>query len=260
MDSTKTIIVNQYSLASYYVELFFNDIKLSNATCFFTKRGDTRYLVTNWHVVSGKDSDTLQCLDKRAAIPNNLHVFLPNSDCIFDDNYVEIALYDEDSNPTWHNIKRNGRIVDIAIIPLNEDFDKFILDIEDAEEPFNENKSLSIADEIYVIGFPFGKIGGDLPIWKKASVASEPNVDLNDMPYYFADTATRSGMSGSPVVLYEKRPVVMVDNQKGKFSKYRTKFVGVYSGRIGAHTANKNDAQLGRVWKPEIIDEIIDTI
>ena len=42
MDSEETKIVNQYSLASYYVEVFFNDIKLSNATCFFTKRGEKR--------------------------------------------------------------------------------------------------------------------------------------------------------------------------------------------------------------------------
>lgn len=32
--------------------------------------------------------------------------------------------------------------------------------------------------------------------------------------------------------------------------------VGIYSGRIGANTENKNDAQLGRVWKVDIVDKI----
>ena len=92
---------------------------------------------------------------------------------------------------------------------------------------------------------------------KKASVASEPSLDLNDMPYYFADTATKPGMSGSPVVLYEKRPITLTESLHGKFSRHRTKIVGIYSGRIGANTENKNDAQLGRVWKVKMLDEII---
>lgn len=263
MDAKDTIIVNQYSLASYYVEVFFNEIKLSNATCFFTKRNGTRYLITNWHVVSGKDADTMQCLNKNAAIPNKFHIYLPqktdDNNANFDDEFIELDLYDMDGNPVWHDMKRNGQMIDIAVIPLKDNIDKYILDIEDAEEPFNENISLRIADEIYVIGFPFGRIGGMLPIWKKASVASEPSLDLNDMPYFFADTATRSGMSGSPVILYEKRPVVIAESLHGKFSKYRTKLVGIYSGRIGADTENKNDAQLGRVWKAEMLDKIIST-
>lgn len=261
MDSEDTKIVNQYSLASYYVEVFFNDIKLSNAICFFTKRGSKRYLITNWHVVSGKDADTLKCLDKNAAVPNKLHIYLPSKtnddDAFFDNNFVELDLYDNEENQVWYDMQKNGQMVDIAVIPLKEEIDKYILDIEDAEEPFNDNVSLNVADEIYIIGYPFGRIGGVLPIWKRASVASEPSFDLNDMPYYFADTATKSGMSGSPVVLYEKRPIIIAESLHGKFSQYRTKLVGVYSGRIGANTENKNDAQLGRVWKTKMIDEII---
>ena len=158
----------------------------------------------------------------------------------------------------WYDMKKENQIIDVAVIPMKTEMDKYILDIEDAEEPYNENVNLNIADEIYIIGFPFGRIGGVLPIWKKASVASEPGIDLNDMPYYFADTATKSGMSGSPVILYQRRPIIIAESMQGKFSRYRTKFVGIYSGRIGANTENKNDAQLGRVWKTEVIDKIID--
>lgn len=261
MESKDTILVNQYSLATYYVEMFFNDIKLSNATCFFTKRGEKRFLITNWHVVSGKDSDTLQCLDKNAAIPNKLRIYLPaksdDNDALFDDNFVELDLYDIEGNKVWYDMQKDGQMIDVAVIPIKCEIDKFILDIEDAEEPFNEYVNISIADEIYIIGFPFGRIGGILPIWKKASVASEPSLDLYGMPYYFADTATKAGMSGSPVILYQKRPVVLSESMNGKYSRHRTKFVGIYSGRIGANTENKNDAQLGRVWKAEVIDEII---
>nr|DAR07756.1 MAG TPA: hypothetical protein [Caudoviricetes sp.] len=39
--------------------------------------------------------------------------------------------------------------------------------------------------------------------------------------------------------------------------KKLSKFVGVYSGRIGADNETKGDAQLGRVWKPHVIQELI---
>lgn len=261
MFSKNTVIVNAYSLVSYYVEIYFNDTKLSNATCFFTKRGEKRYLISNWHVVSGKDADTLQCLDKNAAIPNKLRIYLPKETedgLVYDEDFVNIDLYDTEGFQCWYELKKGDKMVDVAVIPLKEELGKYVYCIEDAEQPFNENVSLNIADEIFIIGFPFGRIGGVLPIWKKASVASEPTLDLYDMPYYFADTATKPGMSGSPVVLYEKRPVVIAESLNGKFSDHKTKFMGIYSGRIGANTENKNDAQLGRVWKTETIDEMID--
>ncbi len=96
-----------------------------------------------------------------------------------------------------------------------------------------------------------------MPIWKRASVASEPEYDIDDMPYYFADTATRSGMSGSPVILYKDRAVTMINEKERLLSRHHTKLVGIYSGRIGANTGNRNDAQLGRVWKTRVIKDIL---
>ena len=54
----KIILVDTYSMASYYVDIYRNDICLSNATCFFTKRNEKTYLVTNWHIVTGQNADT----------------------------------------------------------------------------------------------------------------------------------------------------------------------------------------------------------
>ena len=261
MEKEGKIIVNQYSLASYYVEVMFNEMKLSNATCFFTNKNGKLYLITNWHVVSGRDADTFGLLDSNGAIPNILRVYLAeeNEEGIqFSDNsYINIKLYDEEGNKLWYELKKNDRMVDIVAIPMVNIIDKYYMPIEDAEEPFNELSDIEITSEIYIIGFPFGKIGGEIPIWKKASVASEPELDIEGMPYYYADTATKPGMSGSPVILYEDRPIKFLDKKKNKFSSHITKLVGVYSGRIGANTGNKYDAQLGRVWKVNMIQEII---
>lgn len=258
----KAITINAYSMASYYVDILFNDIKLSNATCFFTKINDHLYLVTNWHVVSGRNADTKECLNKMGGVPNKLRVYVPkeNDNSTFsycDDFYMDIELLDQDGNKLWYEMQKNNRMVDVAIIPL-KDVKGICTTIEQAEEPFNEQVHFEIASEIYIIGFPFGKQTGYVPIWKKASVASEPELEIEELPYFFADTATRSGMSGSPVILYKDRPAVLFNEKEKKISRHWTKFIGIYSGRIGADCAEKGDAQLGRVWKASVIQELID--
>ena len=114
-------------------------------------------------------------------------------------------------------------------------------------------------DDVYVLGFPFGISEGEgFPIWKRASIASEPIIDIQDRPLMYIDTASRSGMSGSPVIYKERRGVAICDTHPTKATKishFFMEFIGVYSGRIGADDEFK--AQLGRVWKKRVIDEII---
>jgi len=82
-------------------------------------------------------------------------------------------------------------------------------------------------------------------------------MDINDMPYFYADTATRKGMSGSPVVLYKDRPATIISESKGLMSSHITKLIGIYSGRIGVENNLEGNAQLGRVWKAGIFKNII---
>lgn len=255
------IPVNSFSLVSYYVEIFFNEEKLSNATCFFIRRNGKLFLVTNWHVVSGRNADTKECLDSHGALPNKLKIYLPQKmekgDFAFELNrYCEIPLCDSEDNRRWFELEKNGRMVDIALIPIKEEeINGDYLPVEEVEEPFNENTKVEIAEDVFIIGFPFGRIGGIVPIWKRGSVASEPMLDMEDMPFFYVDTATKKGMSGSPVIYYKSRPVTLL--REGKMSRYFTKFVGVYSGRL--KTSTGNDPQLGRVWKTSVIAEILDS-
>ena len=261
MEKEKNITINSYSLASYYVDLLFNDKKISNATCFFSKQNGKIYLVTNWHVVSGKNADSFELLDQWGAIPNIIRVYIPKEIGeglikYYDNSYMDVRLYDQEENKLWYEMKIGSRMIDVAVIPI-QDPNGIYMTIEEAEEPFNEEVRFDIASEIYIIGFPSGNQTGYIPIWKKASVASEPELDMEDLPYYFADTATKSGMSGSPVVLYKDRPVAIINQQAGAISRHWTKLVGIYSGRIGANSETRNDAQLGRVWKVSVIKDII---
>src|SRR5262249_47041902 len=69
------------------------------------------------------------------------------------------------------------------------------------------------------------------------------------------DTASRPGMSGSPVIL-RTYGTHMSPGEVTVAAGAANKFIGVYSGRL--HTQDPLEAQIGMVWPAIYIDEIID--
>jgi hypothetical protein len=258
-DDVKTIEnIDEYSYAAYYVDIKFNEMKLSNATCFFYNYKDRDYLVTNWHVVSGRNSINGNCLESHGAIPNILSVNLfIQENGYLNRRFLDIKLYDENEEPIWFEWKEEQRYIDVAVVPVVISKEYVVYAINQLGDPFNEDTSPEVREDIFILGYPFGMDGGGgLPIWKRGSIASEPSIDIEGLPMLYVDTASRSGMSGSPVIYKERRPVTIMDSTQQKFGRYKNKFIGVYSGRIGAEDEFK--AQLGIVWKSEIIEKIID--
>jgi hypothetical protein len=70
---------------------------------------------------------------------------------------------------------------------------------------------------------------------------------------FYIDTATREGMSGSPVIKYRRRSLSLITEES--LYRFHAEFIGVYSGRIVPK--DLLDAQLGMVWRAKCIDEII---
>ena len=65
------------------------------------KEKENLYLITNRHVVTGRNNQTNECLNRMAAIPNKLKVWIPqlkNNEYIWSN--VEIKLYKE-NKPLW---------------------------------------------------------------------------------------------------------------------------------------------------------------
>lgn len=215
---------------------------------------------TNHHVISGKCLNTDYLLDRGGRTPDTLRVYVPyrkNEDTEewITTNYDDFRVKDEEGHKLWTEMSVNSKLVDVAVLPVKID-DPRIRDICSAEEPMNDDIHIELGSDAYVIGFPFGQTGGFLPIWKRASIASHVLIEPEGLPFFYVDTASRSGMSGSPVVYYEKRPIVFVNQSQNQISRHFTKFIGVYSGRIGADS-KEGDAQLGRVWRADVISELI---
>jgi len=109
------------------------------------------------------------------------------------------------------------------------------------------------ADPVSVIGFPFGRSSaGSLAIWATGFIASDPDIDYDNLPQFLIDCRSRPGQSGSPVVSYRSGgAVAMEDGGSAIFSGPVAKFLGVYSGRIN------EQSDLGRVWKVAAVREVV---
>lgn len=115
---------------------------------------------------------------------------------------------------------------------------------------------LEIAQDVFVVGYPQAITGGfGTPIWKRGSVASEPALPFRDLPGFLIDSATRPGLSGSPVVAKFENPTW--DHRGGKLTLQgsRLGLCGLYTFRL---TGDVDSAQLGMVWSVAAIKDTID--
>ena len=112
------------------------------------------------------------------------------------------------------------------------------------------------ADPVSVIGFPFGiQAGGSLAVWATGFIATEMDVDFNELPVFLVDCRSRPGQSGSAVVAHRNGgAVAMSGGSAGIFPGSVTKFLGIYSGRVN------EQSDLGIVWKATALKELIGSI
>ena len=284
-------IINPIEYLSYcanYTEIYHDNLLLSKATSFFYYKNKQLYLISNWHVFSGQspkaDKDgKFKFENKAASIPNKLKVYI----CGWKDDEklslnikgtLELPLLDNDEKTLFKSKKINdNEYIDIACMEI--DASLFVKNGEQISglpicvnnvfpETIKSKYNIHPTDDVFVIGYPFGQIE-DLPIWKRASIASVSNESYK----IYIDTATKSGMSGSPVFYVTKGNYLSLNGKEYPEERtYMVEFIGIYSGRIIENIEDNNDdsyvkvndydlsaaAQLGILWKKSAIDDVID--
>ena len=225
---------------------------LGPATGFFSKWNSQIFLITNWHVVSGLHQETKKALHSQGGIPDRVKFRVAVKGHIGEwMRPTDQPLYeDAESNelpekPVWleHPIYRDQ--LDVVAIPIQIHEEGEVRTI-DAVNTI-PNMHLMVANDVFVLGYPMGiDGGGEFPIWKRASIATEPGVHRGGPRHLLIDTATRKGMSGAPVIAVADGECDIEGSPlKFRFGGRGYRFVGVYSGRLGD---GELEAQLGRVW------------
>lgn len=224
---------------------------MSTGTGFVVQRNGGNYLITNRHVLSGRDAAN-QRLHGRAVDPNAVRI-LHNSTLGL--NYwttVEEPVIDANEIPLWFEHPRWEAEIDVVALPLTKlegvSFDLHSLEPPDPRPMIRPSYSLNIT------GFPFGiASSGGIGVWVQGTVASEPELDYGPYPRFLIDSRIRPGQSGSPVVFYAAGQGFFIEEYVYDLRLQTTQMlVGVYSGRIN------EESDIGIVWKTALIPEIID--
>lgn len=247
------VIIDPLSIHPLYLIQAKGDEALGTATGFVVSKGEKKYLITNWHVVAGRNPQSNQPTHLQGKIPDALLIWHHGKTL---GTWVRKreSLLTKDGAKRWLEHK-NGRTVDVVALPLTEvadDAQVYPLDLSLADVDMVPEVAMPVS----IIGFPVGLISaGFFPIWKTGHIASEPNLDYHNESLFLIDATTRGGMSGSPVVLrmaggYKTKSGGTIMSSSG----YRTLFLGVYSGRL------PNDSEIGQVWRPKLIQEILEQL
>jgi Trypsin-like peptidase domain len=257
------------------LDLYFHDVQLGAATGFFYRFGQSIALVTNWHVLAGADPSDGRLLDRRGFVPNrlvcNINLFDKQVGSVVIKE-VEFPLIGEDGQTTWRQSSGQDPAPDIAFILMDDhlpDFEQLgskimslpadIIVIGTDQERAADRAFPQVMDDVFILGYPQGiSAQGVLPIWKRGSIATEPLMTaLDNAPVMLVDAATRSGMSGAPVLHFgralttrEGKPVDL-----GRSDDDLGWLVGVYAGREGV-TEVEADMALGRVWHRDLLDQM----
>jgi hypothetical protein len=244
--------MSRKSFSSLLLRLTANGNELGTATGFVVDLGTSKRLVTNWHVLSGREPDTLQPKHKSAATPDGVTIWHNKNSLSEEMEWVERQerLVDEEGKPLWLEHPRLRNRADIAALELKalDGVELYPYDVEKPGPPIVWGPS----DPVSIIGFPFGKTaGGMCGIWVHGWVASEPDIDLDELPRFLVDSRTRPGNSGSPVIAVRTGSVLHTNEVMVQYFMPPETFLGVYSGRIN------EQSDLGYVWKLSVVRELL---
>jgi hypothetical protein len=233
------------------------NVIFSTASSFLYKFKDDIYLITNWHNVTGINPENGVPLSRHSGIPTVFIIYfrLKNEPGSALKTIINLYQDDDYQNPCWLEHPIFGNKVDVVAIKIEQKVEFHYSPINNAD--FETDIPPEVSDEAFILGYPFEDFRYlGLPIWKKASIATEPTVNEDQLPKLLVDTATRSGLSGSPVI-FQRIGIHKLENgvitNNSIIGRIRG-FLGIYSGRIGKGEIH---AQLGIVWKGKVIEEII---
>ena len=283
-------IRSTYSQCPFQIQTYDGQGLLATGSAFFYVYCDIWFLITNWHIFSGRHFRSKEPLNSSCRFPTRIRAkwskyWAPDSGYP-SDSFTTVAqpveIY-KDYEPLWFEHSELGSDCDVVALPLDrpDDCPPFM------HNAVNQISKVRIPVEpgctVYILGFPMSiSVGFGLPLWKSGYIASEPHYDVTingqvsdvggltggiKLPAFFIDSQTREGMSGAPVFASytgnwdTEDPYAPWDTKAQDFftrndiylGTEAKEFVGCYSGRI---RGNEQEAALGLCWRKDVIDHI----
>jgi len=233
--------LDKSSLASTPIEYYdYEGAKLQqHATGIFIKHAGQVYLVTARHALSGTDVFTDASISPTGYRPKTIAVYPTylGKDGLHRCNHepTKLSVRDNDDQPLWFEDPLFDELrTDIACLKMD---DKSAAEIEAISSEVGGNIFSHVGMSCFVIGFPSSAYFRPfLPIWRRASFASELRFPIDDKPIFLVDANTSPGMSGSAIWQYSYGPKVLHDGRSGfkveLDAVIGAKFVGIYGGRL----------------------------
>lgn len=174
----KIVNPNPLSFVTIPVSLHLKETgkQLHSGTAFIYKYSEKFYLITNWHIVTGLSPKDKTPISAHGGIPDEMHLSFMLDTQPMQWGYYPLDLYDNNS-AEWlvHPIHKEK----IDVVAIEIDFDE---NFSGKIKPLNELKfdkfNPEVGDDVFVLGYPYALTGGgNFPVWKRGSVASEPEID-----------------------------------------------------------------------------------
>jgi hypothetical protein len=246
-------MIDELSFIPLYLEVLRQGRVLGTATGFVVPWKGKSCLVTNWHVVTGRNPEKPDDIERPEPTHLRVHYYTGKNQAVWIER--DEPLRDENGAALWLE-HPDGPPIDVVALPIS------------AEGVFLHRLSWRLADgdlevtpseAVSVIGFPFGLASsGKFPIWKTGHLASDLELDYLDRPVFLIDVATKEGMSGSPVIAKRVGFYTPRSNREVVASGDVLRFLGVYSGRRKDSDGKADDFNLGVVWKEQVLREILE--
>ncbi|CDM76138.1 trypsin-like peptidase domain-containing protein [Mycobacterium marinum] len=246
---------------------------LGTGTGFFYRVNGQDFILTARHNVTGHHWETNEFLCQNYSVepthlrislrgapppegysttPGSTRLLIPFGQCL-------IPLIDDEWNPTWLEHPEYGPLIDVAAVKFtNPDPDHLTVVAWEPQEDEGAESKLWVTQDISIAGYPFGLTSGPaLPLWIRATVASEPGLTYyhrnRSLPAFLVDARTRKGQSGSPAILF-RLPSTPIPSDDGVF-RYtlgtHSRLLGVYTGRV-----HPKESDLGFVWHIKEAEDI----
>lgn len=273
-----------------HLTMRFRETVLSIGTGVICQHENNYFIVTAWHNLTGLHSETLKCLSKNCGIPDNVVVTLAVSCPSSGVTRLSITLPLVDENKSLFFIHpMNWPRVDVAVIPFDHaaehlselhlstgekrnirvslmmpmangiqaaicPIQKYLIPDNNVIKEWLE--SVEVTEELFIPGYPHNiQDYYAQPVWKRATIASSVQHGWNGEPKFLVDSASKSGMSGSPVLYYSPKGSVRVYGTTYQFGRDVAILAGIYVGRL--RVDGEADPQIGTVWNQSVINKII---